>query len=149
MKQQDVENAYGVIWLVRRLFRAMSAAADAYLEHDDLTAADRAVMEFLFPEEKLSVPAIARKYQVSRQHVQVTINRLRQSGLVAAEANPRHRRSQLFRLSDLGREAFAEIRHNEAAVVRKLFSGLDPDDVDATQRLLRSLLKRLESGELL
>ena len=143
------ENAgYEVIWLVRRLFRSLAAMADGYLKDDELSAADRAVMEFLYPDERLSVPSIASKYRVSRQHVQVTVNRLRSIGLMRAEANPRHKRSQLIRLSELGRETFAEIRNNEAAIVRKLFADLNQQDVERTRRLLKSLLARCESGEL-
>jgi DNA-binding MarR family transcriptional regulator len=143
------ENAgYEVIWLVRRLFRSLAAMADGYLKDDELSAADRAVMEFLYPDERLSVPSIASKYRVSRQHVQVTVNRLRSIGLMRAEANPRHKRSQLIRLSELGRETFAEIRNNEAAIVRKLFADLNQQDVERTRRLLKSLLTRCETGEL-
>jgi len=148
MTDSSTDTGYQVVWLVRRLFRAMSETADNYLKDDDLTAADRAVMEFLYPEERLSVPSIANKYRVSRQHVQVTVNRLRSVGLVRAEANPQHKRSQLFRLSELGRETFAEIRNNEATVVQKLFSDLDRQDIDVTRRLLQTLLTRCESGEL-
>jgi DNA-binding MarR family transcriptional regulator len=148
MTHSSTDICYQVVWLVRRLFRALSETADDYLKDDNLTAADRAVMEFLYPNEMLSVPSLAGRYRVSRQHVQVTINQLRSIGLVRAEPNPQHKRSQLFRLSELGRETFAEIRHNEAAVVRKLFADLDRKDIDATRRLLQSLLTRCESGEL-
>ena len=148
MTDSSTDTGYQVVWLVRRLFRAMSETADNYLKDDDLTAADRAVMEFLYPEERLSVPSIANKYRVSRQHVQVTVNRLRSVGLVRAEPNPQHKRSQLIRLSELGRETFAEIRNNETSVVQKLFADLDRQDIDATRRLLKSLLARCESGEL-
>ena len=72
--------AYKVTWLVRRLFRAMADQADAYLHDAGLAAADRAVMEFLYPDLELTVPDIARRYQVSRQHVQVTANLLLQKG---------------------------------------------------------------------
>jgi DNA-binding MarR family transcriptional regulator len=148
MTHSSTDTGYQIVWLVRRLFRALSETADNYLKEDDLTAADRAVMEFLYPEERLSVPSIANKYRVSRQHVQVTVNRLRSVGLVRAEPNPQHKRSQLIRLSELGRETFAEIRNNEASVVQKLFADLDRQDIDATRRLLKSLLARCESGEL-
>ena len=148
MTDSSTDTGYQVVWLVRRLFRAMSETADNYLKDDDLTAADRAVMEFLYPEERLSVPSIAKKYRVSRQHDQVTANRLRSVGLVRAEENPQHKRSQLLRLSELGRETFAEIRNNEATVVQKLFSDLDRQDIDVTRRLLQTLLARCESGEL-
>jgi len=149
MSNSPENPGYEVIWLVRRLFRALAATADSYLKDDELTAADRAVMEFLYPEERLSVPSIANKYRVSRQHVQVTVNRLRSIGLLRAETNPRHKRSQLIRLSKSGREIFAEIRNNESLVIQKLFADLEPEDVERTRQMLKSLLARCESGELL
>jgi DNA-binding MarR family transcriptional regulator len=119
------------------------------LKDDDLTAADRAVMEFLYPEEQLSVPAIAGKYRVSRQHVQVTVNQLISKGLIRALPNPQHKRSPLMRLSELGRETFAEIRRNESSIIEKMFVDLSGEDVDVTRQLLQSLLVRCESGELI
>jgi DNA-binding MarR family transcriptional regulator len=145
----NVDVGYEVVWLVRRLFRAMADTADQYLKDDELTAADRAVMEFLYPEQQLSVPAIAGKYRVSRQHVQVTVNQLISRGLIRALANPQHKRSPLMRLSELGRETFAEIRRNESVIIEKMFADLRGEDVDVTRQLLRSLLVRFESGELL
>lgn len=136
-------DAYKVIWLTRRLFRAMSETADAYLRDSGLTVADRAVMEFLYPDAKLTVPAIARRYRVSRQHVQVTINRLLEQGLVRSSDNPNHRRSPLYRLSELGREAFAEIRRNESRLLGTLFADIQLADVATTRRTLEALLNRI------
>lgn len=136
-------DAYKVTWLIRRLFRAMGETADAYLRDSGLTAADRAVMEFLYPDKKLAVPAIARRYQVSRQHVQVTINRLLEQGLVRGTDNPNHKRSPLYRLSELGREAFLEIRRNESRLLETLFADIQLADVATTRRTLESLLNRI------
>ncbi len=145
----NADARYEVVWLLRRLFRALADMADHYLKDDDMTAADRAVMEFLYPEEQLSVPAIAGKYRVSRQHVQVTVNQLISKGLLRALPNPQHKRSPLMRLSELGRETFAEIRRSESAIIEKMFVDLRSEDVDVTRQLLRSLLVRCESGELI
>lgn len=56
---------YEVIWLVRRLFRSLAYKSNEMLEELEITAADRAVMEFLYPDKKLSVPEIASRYHVS------------------------------------------------------------------------------------
>ena len=77
---------YEVTWLIRRLFRAMAQLADDYLRAHGLAAADRAVLEFLYPDEALSVPEIATRYQVSRQHIQVTVNTLLEDGFLDATA---------------------------------------------------------------
>ena len=138
-----VDDAYKVTWLVRRLFRAMAEKADAYLHDSDLTAADRAVMEFLFPDAQLTVPDIARCYRVSRQHVQVTVNRLLDQGLLRSGNNPRHRRSPLIRLSRAGRSAFAEIRRIESELLDDVFSNVTIADIATTKRTLETLLNKL------
>jgi DNA-binding MarR family transcriptional regulator len=138
------ERAYEITWLIRRVFRGMAAAADRYLEDSGLSAADRAVMEFLYPDGRLSVPEIARRYQVSRQHVQVTVNSLLQRGLLKSTSNPKHKRSRLIGLSELGRETFAEIRRNETAEIDKLFSATSAEALDVTHETLTSLYKQLK-----
>ena len=143
MAQQRIDTAYEITWLVRRLFRAMAAAADNYLAASGLSAADRAVMEFLYPRQELSVPEIARRYNVSRQHVQVTVNALLEKGLLRGIANPQHKRSRLMRLSDLGRDSFDEIRHNETALVKKIFGDVSDDALETTRATIKALLQQL------
>ena len=136
-------DAYKLTWLIRRLFRAMAEAANAYLRDAGLTAADRAILEFLHPDAALTVPEIARRYQVSRQHVQVTINGLLDKGLVRSSVNPQHKRSALMQLTDAGRETFASIRATETRVIEELFSNVEIADVATTKRTLETLLGRL------
>ncbi len=136
---------YKVIWLVRRLFRALAERADTYLHDSGLSAADRAVMEFLYPEQRLTVPDIARRYQVSRQHVQVTVNRLLEQGLIRSAHNPQHKRSPLLRLSGSGRDAFTEIRRLESDLLDALFADIELADVATTRRTLEVLLGKLNS----
>jgi len=100
-------------------------------------------MEFLYPDTLLSVPDIARRYQVSRQHVQVTVNRLLELGLVRSSDNPRHKRSSLFYLSELGRDTFAEIRDNENLLLDDLFANVEIADLATTKRTLETLLSRI------
>ena len=97
---------YQVIWLVRRLFRSFSRKSAEILEEFGISVADRAVMEFLYPNEKLSVPEIAERYKVTRQHVQVTVNSLLENRLIVTRENPRHKRSPLILLSKKGRDLF-------------------------------------------
>ncbi len=144
----DTNNdAYRVTWLVRRLFRAMAERADGYLGRAGLSAADRAVMEFLYPDAKLTVPAIAHRYQVSRQHVQATANRLLEAGLLRSHANPRHKRSPLLRLTTRGRDTFAAIRRDESELLDELFADVEIADVATTKRTLENLLNKLTPGE--
>jgi DNA-binding MarR family transcriptional regulator len=144
MARQRTDTAYNVTWLVRRLFRAMAARADEYLVDAELSAADRAIMEFLYPRRALSVPGIARLYNVSRQHVQVTVNALIAKELLHSVVNPRHKRSRLIKLSDTGRDCFDEIRRHEVTVIEQVFDGISDNDLDTTQETLKTLLRKFE-----
>jgi DNA-binding MarR family transcriptional regulator len=141
-------DAYKLTWLIRRLFRALAEQADAYLRDSGLTVADRAVMEFLYPDAQLSVPDIARRYQVSRQHVQVTANRLLEEGLLSSHDNPQHKRSPLLQLSDRGVETFTEIRRNESVLLDDLYADIEIADIATTRRTLEALLHQLKQGDL-
>jgi DNA-binding MarR family transcriptional regulator len=139
-------DAYKTTWIIRRLFRAMAERADSYLQDSGITAADRAVMEFLHPDGALTVPDIAGRYQVSRQHVQVTANRLLEEGLLISSGNPRHKRSPLLRLSELGSNTFEEIRRNENELIEELFSDIEIADIATTKRTLETLLGNINQG---
>jgi DNA-binding MarR family transcriptional regulator len=141
-------DAYKVTWLIRRLFRAMAEHADAYLRDAGLTAADRAVLEFLYPDARLTVPEIARRYQVSRQHVQVTVNNLLEQGLLQTLDNPRHKRSPLLALTSSGREMFATVRRREANILDRLFADIEIADIATTRRTLTTLLSKLNRENL-
>ena len=147
MTNKTSNENYQVVWLVRRLFRALAQKASENLGQYQLSVADRAVMEFLFPQEQLSVPEIASRYQVSRQHVQVTVNALRKKGLLESGPNPRHKRSVLMKLSEKGGELFTKILAKDKETVERLFSAVPPEDQKTTRRTLETLLKELSQEE--
>jgi len=143
MRDELDSDAYQITWLIRRLFRAMGQKASEYLEELGVSAADRAVMEFLYPDERLSVPDIARRYQVSRQHVQVTVNGLAEKGLVKAEENPGHKRSPLIVLEDRGRDLFEAILARDHEALEKLFAEIPRSDQKQTRQTLEKILDNL------
>ena len=147
VRKKIANENYQVVWLIRRLFRALAQKASENLGQHQLTVADRAVMEFLYPHEQLSVPEIASRYQVSRQHVQVTVNALRKKRLLENRPNPRHKRSSLIKLSDKGGELFAGILVRDKETVEKLFSEIPPEDRKTTCRTLETLLRELSREE--
>jgi len=137
--------SYHVIWLIRRLFRALGQASEDYLRQFGVTAAERAVLEFLDRGGPLNVPAIARRHDVTRQHIQVNVNSLLEKGLVQTAANPGHKRSPLVQLTATGRKAFAAIRREESGRVAELFGPVSDADLQATGRTLELLLDELRN----
>jgi DNA-binding MarR family transcriptional regulator len=143
MENSMTSENYQVVWLIRRLFRALADKAGDNLGQHQLTVADRAVMEFLYPHEQLSVPEIAVRYQVSRQHVQVTVNSLLAKGLLESMPNPRHKRSPLLKLSRDGGALFTKILAKDEETIKRLFAKIPDGDQKATRRTLEALLNGL------
>lgn len=143
MQTKRAKEPYEITWLVRRLFRAMAQATNDRLIDFNITAADRAVLEFLYPDKKLAVPEIASRYRVSRQHVQTTANELIKKKLLTTTDNPQHKRSSLLLLTSRGKKLFAGMRNEEELILRDLFSGVNHSDAEITRRTLQALLEKL------
>ena len=60
-----------------------------------------------------TVPALARARPVSRQHIQVLVNRLLELGLVETRKNPAHERSSLVALTRAGARRFETMHRSE------------------------------------
>lgn len=146
MSRHD-SDAYRITWLIRRLFRAMGHRANERLSGRGLTAADRAVLEFLSAEDGLTVPEIAARYRVSRQHIQVTVNGLVDKGLLTTRRNPKHKRSRVIALTARGRKLFASILEDDLATVEEWFADTPSAERKNLRRTLESLLQRLAEGE--
>ena len=144
MTKTPEKEVYQVIWLIRRLFRALAQKSGESLGNFGISVADRAVMEFLYPSKKLSVPEIAEQYKVSRQHVQATVNSLLAHGLVGTQDNPRHKRSPHIVLNAKGRELIDAVFQQDEETIKQLFSHLAIDDVHITRNTLQSLLNKLD-----
>lgn len=121
----------------------MGHVAGKYLEDLDITAAERAVMEFVYPDQRLSVPDIAKRYQVSRQHVQTTVNALMDKGLVTTADNPGHKRSPLIVLRDEGRAKFRTILERDRRVIEAVFADVPHAERRQTRNTLEKLLSNL------
>ena len=145
---RDDSDAYQITWLIRRLFRAMGQTANERLSERGLTAADRAVLEFLFEADGLTVPQIAARYQVTRQHIQVAVNGLADKGLLTTRKNPQHKRSPLIVLTAKGRKLFASILDEDLATVEQWFAGVPASKRRDLRRTLESLLQRINTGEI-
>lgn len=136
---KESSDAYQITWLVRRIFRSMSHVSNRRLEAYGITVGDRALMEFLYPDNSLSVPGIAEKYNVSRQHVQKTVNPLLKANLIASVKNPNHKRSPLLKLTAKGRTLFEKILKDDLQTLEEWF--VDMESIE--HKKLRSQLEKL------
>lgn len=115
------------------------------------TSGMRAILRDLDRLGPQTVPQMARRRPVSRQHIQGLVNQLLDVGHVELIDNPAHRRSPLVRLTREGSAAFAAMREREAALIARLAPDapdLTADDLRTAATVLRALREVLEGSRL-
>jgi DNA-binding MarR family transcriptional regulator len=95
-------------------------------------------------ERPLTVPQIARRMGITRQSVHATVKRLAADGLAELAPNVDHRRSQLVRLTELGKRRYAALDRRQAEWVNRLARGIGRAELEATARVLAELSAWLE-----
>jgi DNA-binding MarR family transcriptional regulator len=93
----------------------------------------------------LTVPQVARRMGLTRQSVHATVGRLVADGLLRLLPNADHRRSQLVRLTDLGRAKYRAMERRQVAWIDRLTEGLAVSNLETTARTLGELCRRLET----
>jgi DNA-binding MarR family transcriptional regulator len=130
---------------VRLLWNALVRRGEQLHEGESLTMGLRAILEFLLRHGPETVPRIARRRGVSRQHVQTLMNPLLDRKLVKATDNPAHRRSPQMELTALGRRTIERMRRREAAVFDRVDGGLSTAELRRTAETLQKLRSALDS----
>jgi DNA-binding MarR family transcriptional regulator len=151
--QEPVEKQAQVGEATTEVILATFRANGLLLESGDLLAAGEGLTSarwqvlgaIALAERPLTVPQIARRMGLSRQSVHATVGRLVSGGLVELAPNADHQRSQLVRLTELGREKYRAMERLQAGWVNRLAHGLRRSDLETTVGVLRELCGRLET----
>jgi DNA-binding MarR family transcriptional regulator len=136
----DPDALYGVIRLVRPLFKTLYNAVEANLAGTGVTIPMRGLMECLTGVGPCTVPQLARMLMLKRQVVQRMVNELIGAGFGEAVANEAHARSSLIRLTDAGHNAFAALRAVEEARTVPVAAALSAADVEACRRVMAAMI---------
>jgi DNA-binding MarR family transcriptional regulator len=134
----------GLIAQTRGLFHDLEQVSAAILSHEGLTPQERRLLMTLRKLRRGTVPQLARRRGVSRQHVQVTMNDLAKRGFVTFLENPEHKRSRLLVLTDEGEERIRGIMAHEGEAMHRVAAGLAPDEVRAAVAVLSRARNRLK-----
>lgn len=136
-----------LIWFVRRLFQRLASESNDLLSIYDMTAAQRAVLEFLQYKEPETLVNIAREHDVSRQHIQQIVNDLLGRQLVESIENPAHKRSFLVQRTEAGRQMFMQIKHTETTLISNIMQEFDSKDVQTSINTLKKFNELLQSDK--
>jgi len=139
------EDLTALIREIRTAFNKLKSVSEALHADLEITPSMRAVLQALVVKAPQTVPEIAKDRGVSRQHVQKIMNVLLEDGLVRAEDNPKHKRSDVYRPTPLGERMFAEMQARETAPMATLADALPDREVAAATRLLARMNGLLET----
>ncbi len=117
------------------LITATRALAESLKEtarelHDDLglSVPERSILLELRKNGPMTVPALARHREVSRQFIQATVNPLMGKGILESRPNPAHRRSKLIALTAEGTQLLRQVMRREGSLMQELAVGLAAED---------------------
>lgn len=137
----------GLVLTVFRLNGRLLAWGDRFTADYGLTSARWQMLGALaLANAPLATPRIAESMGVTRQAARKQLALLARDGLVRRQANPHHRRSPLFALTDLGRARYDAIEAGWNRHAEGLAKHLDAKDVATTRRVLETLLEAHLSG---
>jgi DNA-binding MarR family transcriptional regulator len=135
----------GLLWETRRLFRVLATAADEALQPLNITASDRALIEFLAREpHPISLAELARKRSVSRQHIHQSITRLPNPRWIDKQPDPDDARSVLLHLTPEGQSLWKEIKSIDRAILRRISKHIRTYAAHAAAATLREVREALE-----
>jgi len=144
MDPRQIESFYPLTLAVRRLFHQLGHGASALHRNIAVSGGMRAVLESVIEGGPQTVPGIARRRPVSRQHIQGLVNELLAGGYVEYIHNPAHKRSKLVAPSATGRDVFKQIRARESAALGQIPVDCTAEELAAADHVLRKLIVTFE-----
>ncbi len=102
------------------------------------------VLRSLVKEGPQTVPEMARKRPVSRQHCQTIANALEAEGLVEFVDNPKHKKSKLVRVTRKGRDRFQSMRRQLLGVAGVYAPFFTADEVATATDVCRRAREMIE-----
>ncbi|MBN1477915.1 MarR family transcriptional regulator [Candidatus Sumerlaeota bacterium] len=106
---------------------------------DTLSAGRRGILRDLREHGPQTVPQMARRRSVSRQHIQALVDPLLSEGHLELIENPAHRRSRLVRLTRRGERLVEEMAQCERDRMARLALPISQRELDYTASVLQAL----------
>jgi DNA-binding MarR family transcriptional regulator len=123
---------------VVRLAEFFRHTGESLAKPEGQTLARWLVLETLAGEPQ-PVAEIARRLRLARQSVQRVADLLERDGLLAYEANPRHRRAKLARLTPAGASVLRRIQRAQSEWADRHGAEVGVADLEKTLALLRRI----------
>jgi DNA-binding MarR family transcriptional regulator len=129
------------------LFHRLKIVADQIHRQGEMSGGLRSVLRSLDKFGGQTTPQMARSRSVSRQHVQMLVNRLIDQGYVETAPNPCHKRSALVRLTAQGKKVVDAMNLRERELLGKFDLGVSDKKLGEASETLRTVRALFESEQ--
>jgi len=97
------------------------------------------IINYLGENENQTVPQISHFKQCSRQNIQIVINELLTLGIIIKKTNPRHQRSVIYKLSNIGYIVFKHNKKAHDSFLGELSTNFDSQELQSATKTLNKL----------
>jgi MarR family transcriptional regulator, 2-MHQ and catechol-resistance regulon repressor len=132
-------------WLVMlRAFQAVHHLALPPILKKGLGDSDFRVLEVLLHKGPMPVNALGPKVDLNPGSVSVAVDRLYKKGLVSRVESESDRRVRTVSLSEKGRRVFVPIFRQHAALIKRAFHDVSPEEQRQLEEVLKKIGRRAE-----
>jgi MarR family transcriptional regulator, 2-MHQ and catechol-resistance regulon repressor len=112
---------------------------------EGLGESDFRVLEVLLHKGPMPVNAIGPKVDLNPGSVSVAVDRLYKKGFVSRVESSRDRRVRTVSLTEKGREMFLPLFRRHAALIKRAFQDVSPDELQQLELILKKIGERAAS----
>jgi MarR family 2-MHQ and catechol resistance regulon transcriptional repressor len=132
-------------WLIMlRAFQAVHHLALPPILKEGLGDSDFRVLEVLLHKGPMPVNALGPKVDLNPGSVSVAVDRLYKKGLVSRVESESDRRVRTVSLTEKGRRVFVPIFRQHAALIKRAFHDVSPEEQRQLEEVLKKIGRRAE-----
>jgi MarR family transcriptional regulator, 2-MHQ and catechol-resistance regulon repressor len=133
-------------WLIMlKAWQSMLRYASPTLLQEGLGESDFRVLEVLLHKGPMPVNAIGPKVALNPGSVSVAVDRLYKKGFVSRAESSRDRRVRTVSLTEKGRKMFVPLFRRHAALIKRAFQNVSPEELQQLELILKKIGKRAAS----
>ena len=133
-------------WLIMlKSWQAIGRYLRPTMSAEGLGESDFRVLEVLLHKGPMPVNAIGPKVDLNPGSVSVAVDRLYKKGVVSRVECSSDRRIRTVALTEKGREMFVPLFRRHAALIKRAFQDVSPEELQQLEGVLKKIGKRAES----
>src|SRR6202046_899885 len=144
MKRGKTPAAAHTLLVMLKALRAIRHFALTPILKEGLGESDFRVLEVLLHKGPMPVNAIGPKVDLNPGSVSVAVDRLYQKGLVSRVESDSDRRVRTVSLTEKGRRIFLPVFRQHAALIRRAFQDVSPEEQRQLEEVLKKIGRRAE-----